>query len=91
MSKINITLEEFLNTYQDSIGYSVTSQCALDLVNRARAVAYPMGDWVGTMVYRVIAVGNNCFMLPYDLEVIRSAKHNFGHPITINSVLMYHH
>lgn len=87
MSKINITLGEFLEMYQDSIGHGSNSQCALDLINRARAVAYPMGDWVGTMVYRVIAVCNNCFMLPYDLDVIRSAKHNFGHEITINSVI----
>lgn len=87
MSKINITLEEFLDMYQDSIGHGPNSQCAFDLINRARAVAYPMGDWVGTLVYRVVSVNSNCFMLPYDLEVIRSAKVNLGHPITINSII----
>src|SRR6187551_2007735 len=86
MSKINITLEEFLDMYQDSVGHGPNSQCAFDMVNRARAVAYPMGDWVGTMVYRVVSVNSNCFILPYDLDVIRSAKVNFGHQITINSV-----
>jgi hypothetical protein len=87
MSKINITLEEFLEMYQDSIGHGINSQCAFDLVNRARAVAYPMGDWVGTMVYRVVSVNANCFILPYDLEVIRSAKVNLGYHLTINSVV----
>ncbi len=88
MSQINITLKEFIESNQGIVGFDSSSQCAYDLINRARIIAYPIGDWVGTMAYRSVMVNQGCyFILPYDLEVIREAKNICGRILGIDSVV----
>ena len=87
MSQINITLQEFIDSNQSTIGFDSSSQCAYDIINRARIIAYPIGDWVGTMVYRPVELRGCFFTLPHDLEVIREAKNICGRLIGIDSVI----
>lgn len=87
MSQINITVGEFISAYNNIIGSDEDSQCAYDVINRARITAYPIGDWVGTMVHRPISVNNCSFILPYDLETIKQAKNFNGRSIGINSLV----
>lgn len=87
MSQINITVKEFIDSNPGIIGFDSSSQCAYDLINRARIIAYPIGDWVGTMVYRPVALRGCLFTLPYDLEVIREAKNICGRVLTPDSVI----
>lgn len=90
MSQINITLKEFIDSNQGIIGFDFSSQCAYDLINRARIIAYPIGDWIGTMVYRPVALSGCFFTMPYDLEVIREAKNICGRHIGIDSIISRH-
>lgn len=88
MSQINITVKEFIDAYPSVIGYDYTSQCAYDLINRARIIAYPIGDWVGTMAYRPVYLVKQCyFILPYDLDIIREAKCLNGRSLNLDSII----
>jgi hypothetical protein len=87
MSQINMTVGEFIQTNSDIIGYDEDSQCAYDLINKARIIAYPVGEWVGTMSYEAIPVAaDGTFVLPSHLETIKHARgFNSGEDITIHS------
>lgn len=87
MSQINMSVGEFIQTYSDIIGYDEDSQCSYDLINKARVIAYPVGDWVGTLTYEAIPVSNNgSFVLPSHIEVIKSARgFNSGEDFKIHS------
>lgn len=74
MSQINITVREFLRMYSDLVGSKPETQCAIDLVNQARIIAYPIGDWVGTIGYEYLPALNGLFSLPSEYEAIREAK-----------------
>lgn len=74
MSQINITVRDFLSMYSDIVGSSPDTQCAIDLVNQARIIAYPIDDWVGTIGYESLPTLNGVFLLPSEYEEIREAK-----------------
>jgi hypothetical protein len=85
MSQVNITVEEFVNTYRDIIGNAADSQCSIDLINKARIIAYPMSDFDGSMAYEPIGVNlGGRLVLPAHLDTIRLARYCNGKGVEIS-------
>jgi hypothetical protein len=84
MSHRSISAREFIDEYFQVVGVNSDNECAYQLLNQARNLAYPLGDWVGTMDHRLINVTNGCFVLPSDLELIRGARNCYGDIIPID-------
>lgn len=78
MSQINITVCEFIDTYSEVIGSDSTSKCSFDIINRARIIAWPIGDWVGTIEHLAIPRHGGRFILPSRIEVIKEAYGSVG-------------
>ncbi len=71
---MNISVEEFIKSYGSILGQSEDSDCAYDLINKARHIAYPLGDWVGTMAYMGFNASKGVLTLPSDIDFIRGAR-----------------
>lgn len=78
MSQVNISVRQFINMYSETLGYSGDSDCALNLINQARAIAYPLGDWDGSLSLRSLPVVNGKLILPSKYETIKSARTPLG-------------
>lgn len=74
MSQINTTVRDFIRENQEIIGFEPEDQCAVDMVNKARVIAYPMGDWVGTVGYFAAPMHCGNFFLPSCYESIRQVR-----------------
>jgi hypothetical protein len=74
MSQVSITVKEFMRMYSDIIGFTSDSDCALDVINKARAVLYPGGNWDGTISYEIVRVVDGILVLPSHLDSIKSAR-----------------
>lgn len=74
MSQVNTSIREFIRENQEIIGFDPEDQCAIDMVNKARVVAYPMGDWVGTVGYFAAPMHCGNFLLPSCYESIRQVR-----------------
>lgn len=85
MSQINITVREYIEMYSDIIGNDPEEQCSIDLVNKARIIAYPTGDWVGTVGYEKLSTNNGNFVLPTEYESIREAKYVCGGNVQVET------
>ena len=65
---------DFLEEYKSEIGVSPDSCDAISLINKARELLYPLGEFVGTMGYGTITLTDNkCAYLPYDIETLKRA------------------
>lgn len=71
---MNITVQTFIDQYVNIIGHGSDSQCAIDLINQARAALYSIGEWVGTIEYGCIQLTEGCFLLPSHLETVKDAS-----------------
>jgi hypothetical protein len=73
-SQVSITVREYIETYQSLVGYGPDSKCAVDLINKARIIAYGSGDWSGTREAVGLVLCNGCIVLPSHIESIRSLR-----------------
>lgn len=87
MSQVNIAVEEFIQMNSEVIGFGPESQCAYDLINKARIIAYASGDWVGTLSYERVKVDGCNFMLPSKFETIKRAKGINGIDVTVDGLM----
>lgn len=74
MSQVAITVRQFIDQNSAIMDYGSDSQCALDLLNQARVIAYPTGDWVGTIGYTGIPANRGEFLLPSCYDAIREVR-----------------
>lgn len=74
MSQVSITVRQFISDNAALIGFRVDDPCALNLVNQARFIAYPTGDWVGTIGYTGIPTERGQFLLPAQFDAIREVR-----------------
>ena len=75
---MNISVEEFIKSYSSILGVGGDSSCAYDLINKARLVAYPLGDWIGTMDYMGFNASKGVLTLPSEVDFIRGARGSCG-------------
>lgn len=80
---MNISVSEFIDNYASILGVGSDSKCAFDLINKARFIAYPLGDWVGTMEYLGFNAAKGTMILPSEFDFIRGAR-SCGHIIDID-------
>jgi hypothetical protein len=85
MSLVNISVSEFLRLYQHVIGSDPDTQCAYDVVNAARMIAYSIGSWTGIISYESVPVHNGTVYLPAHLDVIREARCCNGDKLEISA------
>ena len=66
-------IRDFLDTYDEEIGFGVDHCSAIKQINKALALIFPMGDYMGLMGYATIVHCGSCFYLPYNLETAKKA------------------
>lgn len=67
-----MTIREYLS--QSAITGGITDGCsAVDMLNAARQLLYPLDDWTGTVAYGCVRTNNSCFYIPSHIETIRKA------------------
>lgn len=74
MSQVVMTLRQYIEDNKSSIGSGPEDSCSLSWVNKARIVAYPLGDWVGTIDYIGAPTYRGSFILPSFCEAIREIR-----------------
>lgn len=75
---MNISVKEFIDNYASILGVGYDSKCAYELINKARFLAYPLGDWVGTMAYMGFNASKGMMVLDSDMDFIRGARSGHG-------------
>lgn len=75
---MNISVREFVDNYASILGVGSDSKCAYELINKARFLVYPLGDWVGTMEYMGFNASKGTMTLPSDMDFIRGARSGNG-------------
>ena len=69
---------DFLTLHSDIIGSLPTHCDSINILNKARHILWPMGDWRGTMEYAQLNVAcqtNPCVFVPFPIETIKGAWH----------------
>lgn len=67
------TVEQLLEDIEFIVGHDKDSCLALQWLNQARQILYPLGDFVGTIGYACIPTVDGCFCLPRDASHLKSA------------------
>ena len=80
-----MNVEDFISTNTQIINRTVESCDIADIINAARSLLYPLGDWSGTMEYGAIPENKSCVVAPYEIETIRSASAGCKHVLVENN------
>lgn len=92
MSQISISVRDFIDTYQNIIGYSADSQCAIDIINKARIIAYSTGDYVGTTTQIGLILCDGCVVIPSNIDSIRNVYAcDSSYMVSYNGIPVYKH
>lgn len=76
------TYRELLKELEESDGNISDSCIALQQLNQARKILWPLGDWEGTIEYACVYLNGGCFYLPWHIESIKNAWSG-GQEITV--------